>query len=213
MMSGQKQININDPVSESPVSGVDLISKIPTVSRTPTWGSQLAPPTTAETNGRNNSDHDTEDHGFITYSRYPAPQNWIITRSQGRVLEVKYGTEEAKELWKHYVGDSWTIPPDGRIEMTFQQHILERLERAQVVPLLETLRDVSNRLEYNKDSDITKRGSFKVTDYDFDPNFEESVAEYRSEIPTGQFRKYRVEGATRKNSLDSTHSAPWKRIM
>jgi hypothetical protein len=51
--------------------------------------------------------------------------------------------------------------------MTFQQHILERLERSQVVPLLETLQDVSNTREYSEDSDVAKRGGFKLTNYDF----------------------------------------------
>jgi hypothetical protein len=97
--------------------------------------------------------------------------------------------------------------------MIFQQHILERVGKDHIVSVLETLQAVSSKLEYSNSKDLTKRGSFKVTDFDFDPAFEESVAEYRADIPTGQFRKNRVKGVMRRTSLGSTQSAPWKRVM
>jgi hypothetical protein len=99
--------------------------------------------------------------------------------------------------------------------MTFQQHILERLDETQVVLLLETLRDVSTQLEYRRPGDLKKRGSFKVTDYEFDPNFEESVAEYRVDIPSGRFLDpdRRIKQAATSPSSEDAKTAPWKRIM
>lgn len=99
--------------------------------------------------------------------------------------------------------------------MTFQQHILERLDETQVVLLLETLRDVSTQLEYRRPGDLKKRGSFKVTDYEFDPNFEESVAEYRVDIPSGRFLDpdRRIKQAASSPSSEDAKTAPWKRIM
>jgi hypothetical protein len=160
-------------------------------------------------------DHEIHNDDLDWYTKFPPPKSWIVTKTQGRNLKVKYGGEEAKSLWKTFVGDSCTIPPDGRVEMTFQQHILERLDKKQVVLLLETLRNVSTQLEYRRPGDHKKRGSFKVTDYEFDPNFEESVAEYRADIPSGKFldpdRRIN-QGATNPSSEDAK-TAPWKRIM
>jgi hypothetical protein len=210
LTNAQKVDSLRNAVPESPKERINSIQKFGPGSRTPTWGSHSPPPTTADAD---HGDHAIENHDPESYEKYPPPQSWIVTRSQGRVLDVKYGPEEAQGLWAGYIGDSWTIPPDGRIEMTFQQHILERLEKDQVVSLLETLKAVSSKLEYSNPKDLTKRGSFKVTDYEFDPKFEESVAEYRADIPTGQFRKHRVKGIMRRTSFGSTQSAPWKRVM
>jgi hypothetical protein len=210
LYNAQKADSLRNAVPESPIGRVNSIQKFGPGSRTPTWGSHTPPPTTADVD---HGEHAIENHDPGSYEKYPPPQSWIVTRSQGKALDVKYGSAEAQELWTDYIGDSWTIPPDGRIEMTFQQHILERLEKAQVVSLLETLKAVSSKLEYSNSKDLTKRGSFKVTDYEFDPTFEESVAEYRADIPTGQFRKHRVKGVMRRTSFGSTQSAPWKRVM
>ena len=184
--------------------------KIAPLSRSETWSSQLAPPTADEIESVK---VDTESAGPATYSKYPPPQKWIVTRSQ-TPLDVKYDSKEARHLWTAYVGDSWTIPPDGRIEMTFQQHILERLDKDQVTSLLETLQDVSCKLEYQNAGDLTKRGSFRVTDYGFDPNFEESVAEYRADVLTGQYKKHPIKfNKGFKPQRPETESAPWKRVM
>jgi hypothetical protein len=32
-----------------------------------------------------------------------------------------------KKVWHDNIGDSWAVPPDGRIELSFQEHVLERL--------------------------------------------------------------------------------------
>jgi len=154
----------------------------------------------------------TESHDLTSYAKFPPPQSWV-TRTQGTALEVKYNSLVAQTLWRTYVGDSWTIPPDGRIEMTFQQHILERLDETEALLLLQTLQHVSSKLEYTGTSNPNKRGSFKVKDYEFDPDYELSVAEYRADIPIGQVRRHRVRHRMRSNSIDAAQSAPWKRIM
>lgn len=196
--------------SGSPKARNNSFVKFSSPSRSGTWNS-LSPPPSATL-----GDYDeeiTESHDLSSYTKFPPPQNWIITRTKGTPLEVKYGPREAQDLWRLYVGDSWTIPPDGRIEMTFQQHILERLDKTQALLLLETLKDVSSKLEYRGTSDINKRGSFRVKDYDFDPDYEVSVAEYRADIPIGQVRKHWIKDGTRRSSIDTAQSAPWKRIM
>jgi hypothetical protein len=84
-----------------------------------------------------------------------------------------------------------------------------------VVLLLKTLREVSTQLEYRRPGDLKKRGSFKVIDYEFDPNFEESVAEYRADIPSGKFTDpdRRIKQGAKKPSNEDVKTAPWKRIM
>lgn len=154
-----------------------------------------------------------ESHDLSSYTKYPAPEHWIATRTQGRALDVKFGSQEAQYLWRRYVGDSWTIPPDGRIEMTFQQHILERLSEAHAVSLLRPLQEVSSKLECRRPSDRDKRGSFRVKDYDFDPDYEVSVAEYRAEIPIGPIRKHRLQSSSRRGTMEESETGPWKRIM
>lgn len=196
--------------SESPKARNNSFVKFSSPSRSGTWNS-LTPPPSATLD-----DYDeeiTESHDLSSYAKFPPPQQWIVTRTKGTPLEVKYGLQDAQDLWRSDLGDSWKIPPDGRIEMTFQQHILERLDEAQAKLLLETLRDVSLRLEYRGASDMNKRGSFKVKDYDFDPDYEVSVAEYRADVPIGQVRKHRVKDGARRSSMDTAQSAPWKRIM
>jgi hypothetical protein len=196
--------------SESPKPRHNSFVKFGGPSRSGTWNSLSPPPSAVE------GDYDeeiTESHDLTSYAKFPPPQHWIVTRTKGTALEVKYGSQEAQDLWRSYVGDSWMIPPDGRIEMTFQQHILERLDRTQALLLLKTLGGVSSKLEYRGTSDINKRGSFRVKDYNFDPDYEVSVAEYRADIPIGQVRKLRVKDGGRTSSLHAPASAPWKRIM
>jgi len=131
----------------------------------------------------------------------------------GRTLHVRYGSLEAQTLWTSYVGDSWTIPPDARIEMIFQQHLLERLDKDKAIHLLQSLKDVSDRLEYRSPFDYAKRGSFRVTDFDFDPSFGESAAEYRAEVLTGTYKKHPLKSLPRRRSSFPTKTVPWKRIM
>jgi hypothetical protein len=57
--------------------------------------------------------------GLKSYDTFPAPGSWITTMSQGKFLEVRDNIGEAKILWGQYIRDYWSIPPDGRIEMTF----------------------------------------------------------------------------------------------
>jgi len=195
----------------SPAPPSNSIPETSPVSRRGTLSS-LSPPSTSQ---NEHVDHKIPNDGLGWYTKFPPPKSWVVTRTQGRDLQVKYGGEEAKRLWKTFVGDSCTIPPDGRVEMTFQQHILERLDEAQVVLLLQTLRDVSTQLEYRRPGDLKKRGSFKVTDYEFDPNFEESVAEYRADIPSGKFLDpdRRIKQRPISPSSGDAKTAPWKRIM
>lgn len=195
--------------AESPKARNASVFKFNALSRSGTWSS-LAPPPSSLAGGYD--EEITESHDLTSYAKYPPPETWIITRTQGRALEVKYGSPEAQILWRSYVGDSWTIPPDGRIEMTFQQHILERLNETQAVLLLETLRSASSRLEY-RGADVGKRGSFRVKDYDFDPDYEVSVAEYRADIPIGQVRRHRIKDRISGDETEGPQSAPWKRIM
>jgi hypothetical protein len=183
----------------------------PTIARSGTWNSIEIPPTNEERK------HVTirMDDEDIAYSKAQPPDDWITTRSLWRVLDVKYGSEEAQALWTSYVGDSWIIPPDGRVELTFQRHLLERLEKEKVTELLQTLKDVSTKFEVHDPSDIVKRGSFRVSDFGFDPSFEESVIEYRAEFPTGKYKDNPTGTRVRRNGHRKLESggAPWKRMM
>lgn len=198
--------------SKDPYSPNETSNSVPEagfVSRRGTLSSLLPPPMAQS----ENSDHDRHNDDLEWYTKFEPPESWIVTRTQGRRLEVKHGSEKAKSLWKEFVGDSCTVPPDGRVEMTFQQHILERLDEPQVRLLLKNLQDVSDRLEYWRPGDYKKRGSFKITDYYFDPHFEVSVAEYRADIPIGKFRDGPIQKAESKKSFEGVKTAPWKRIM
>jgi hypothetical protein len=181
----------------------------PTIARSGTWNSVEIPPTIGEQKQSiiRLDDEDPE------YSKAYPPIEWVTTRSLGRVLDVKYGTQKAEELWTEYVGDSWIIPPDGRVELTFQRHLLERLDKERVTSLLQTLKDISARLEIHDPSDSTKRGSFRVSDFGFDPNFEESVIEYRAEFLTGKYKDNPVGPHARRRNLANLQSAFWKRMM
>jgi hypothetical protein len=199
----------NSKITSSPTEANKLTLETGIGSRRGTLNSLLAPQMVQSWH----SDHEKHNISLEFYTKFPPPESWVVTRTLRRHLEVKFGGEEAKSLWKTFVGDSCTIPPDGRIEMTFQQHILERLDKTQVVILLETLQDVLNQLEYRRPEDLKKRGSFKVTDYEFDPNFEDSIAEYRADIPIGKSKVGRIKRGGPKNSIEGAKSAPWKRVM
>lgn len=147
-----------------------------------------------------------------SYAEYPPPPGWMSTRVSGKLLGIKYGLPEAEELWNGYVGDSWTIPPDGRVEMSFQRHLLERLDKDHAESLLKLLTEVTNRLEYQNSNDRAKRGSFRVSDFDFDPNYEESGMDYRSEFFTGMYKEGWLS-SPRMDRPDSSSTACWKRMM
>lgn len=181
----------------------------PTVKRSGTWNSVEIPSPNEE---RNHVTIRIDDED-IAYSKAQPPEDWIATRSLGRVLDTKYGSEEAEALWTSYVGDSWIIPPDGRVELTFQRHLLERLDKMKVTQLLETLKDVSTKLEISESLDSMKRGSFRVSDFGFDPNFEESVVEYRAEFPTGKYKENPIGTRERRKSYSKLQGAFWKRMM
>jgi len=151
------------------------------------------------------------DHS-VSYANYPPPQGWISTKISGRLLDIQYGLPDAEELWNSYVGDSWTIPPDGRVELSFQRHLLERLDKDQAVNLLKLLAEITNRLEYHGPDDRAKRGSFRVFDFDIDPNYEESGMDYRSEFFTGMY-KSRAISSPRTDHLTPSSTAFWKRMM
>jgi hypothetical protein len=147
-----------------------------------------------------------------SYAQYPPPQEWISTKISGRLLEIQYGLADgADEIWDEYVGDSWKIPPDGRVELSFQRHLLERLDMDQAVKLLKLLSDVTNKLEYQHPNDRSKRGSFRVSDFDIDPNYEESGMDYRAEFFTGMYKSRPVE-FPRTDPINSS-TACWKRMM
>jgi hypothetical protein len=98
----------------------------------------------------------------------------------------------------------------------FSRHVSKFHTNATLVLLLEILRGVSSQLEYTglSVSDPNKRGSLKVKDISFDPEYEESVADYRAEMPIGPLRKHRLKDRiSRRSSFDPPQSAPWKRIM
>lgn len=147
-----------------------------------------------------------------SYVHYPPPKAWISTKISGRLLDIQYGLPEAEKLWNSYVGDSWTIPPDGRVELSFQKHLLERLDKDQAVNLLKLLAGVTNKLEYQNPNDRAKRGSFRVSDFDIDPNYEESGMDYRSEFFTGMY-KSRAILSPRTDRLTPPSTACWKRMM
>lgn len=186
--------------SKSLGSTANLFDPSPTVARSGTWNSVDIPPTIGEQK-QSTIRLDDEDP---EYSKARPPDEWITTRSLGRILDVKYGSPDAEKLWTKYVGDSWMIPPDGRVELTFQRHLLERLDEARVTSLLQTLKDVSARLD---------RGSFRVSDFGFDPNFEESVIEYRAEFLTGKYKDNPVGPRVKGRAYANLQSAFWKRMI
>jgi hypothetical protein len=174
-----------------------------------TWDTPSLPSPNLD-QGRASTDM-TIDHSD-SYAQYPPPQGWISTKISGRLLDIKYGLPEAEKLWDSYVGDSWTIPPDGRVELSFQQHLLERLDKDQAVDLLKLLGGVTNKLEYQNPNDRAKRGSFRVSDFDIDPNYEESGMDYRSEFFTGMY-KFRPILPPKKDHFTPSSTACWKRMM
>jgi hypothetical protein len=147
-----------------------------------------------------------------SYAQYPPPQEWISTKISSRLLDIQYGLADgADSIWNKYVGDSWTIPPDRRVELSFQRHLLERLDMDQAVKLLKLLSDVTNKLEYQHPNDRSKRGSFWVSDFDIDPNYEESGIDYRAEFFTRMYKDRPVE-FPRTDPISSS-TACWKRMM
>jgi hypothetical protein len=173
------------------------------------WDTLSLPPLDAE---QTRTSIDMTVYHSASYAQYPPPQGWISTKISGRLLDIQYGLPEAEKLWNSYVGDSWTIPPDGRVELSFQKHLLERLEKDQAVNLLKLLAEVTNKLEYQNPNDRAKRGSFRVSDFDIDPNYEESGMDYRSEFFTGMY-KSRPISSLRKDRLTPPTTASWKRMM
>jgi hypothetical protein len=173
------------------------------------WDTLSLPPMDLDQTGTSNDM--AIDHS-ASYAQYPPPQGWISTKISGRLLDIQYGLPEAEKLWNNYIGDSWTIPPDGRVELSFQRHLLERLEKDQAVNLLKLLAEVTNKLEYQNPDDRAKRGSFRVSDFDIDPNYEESGMDYRSEFFTGIY-KSRPILSPRTDRLTSSSTGCWKRML
>ncbi len=89
--------------------------------------------------------------------------------------------------------------------MSFQEHLLGRLDKDKVVDVLQTLSDVSNRLEYHHPSDYAKRGSFRVTDFGFDPGYKESVAEYRAQVLTGKYMNHPIPNPREQSDFSTAH--------
>lgn len=115
--------------SKNSVLSIGASNRVPDIdsSRRGTVTSLSPPPMAQAYHG----DPDKPKDDLEWYTKYPPPESWVVTRTHGRPLEVKFGDEKAHKLWASKVKDSWTIPPDGRVEMTFQQHILERLDEIQ----------------------------------------------------------------------------------
>jgi hypothetical protein len=153
--------------------------------------------TSSETKKENN------DH----YTKYPPPPRWIST-NLGTHHGIEYALPKARALWDKFVGDSWKIPPDGRVELSFQQHLLERLKELQALKWLTVLAEIFSELECWKNR--AKRGSFEVSDFDIDPSYEESGADYRAVIGAKPYKE-RLLSHPRPAVPSST--APWKRIM
>jgi hypothetical protein len=173
------------------------------------WDTLSLPPMNLDQGGT--SDGIAIDNS-TSYTQYPPPSGWISTRISGKLLDIQYGLPEAEELWNRYVGDSWTIPPDGRVELSFQRHLLERLDRDHAESLLKLLAEVTNKLEYQNPNDRAKRGSFLVSDFDFDPSYEESGMDYRSEFFTGMYKEGWIS-SRRMDRPTSSSTASWKRMM
>jgi hypothetical protein len=153
------------------------------------------------------------------YHKFLPPSSWISNHLGGE-LDVKFSSAEAEALWQEHVGDSWRIPPDGRVEMTFQRHLLERMNEEDATSLLKTLDEISLKLEYQQLADSStnesqrKRGSFRVSDFGFDPNFEESSIEYRAEVTTGKYKDIPISRPKeRPASLHISETGNWKRMM
>jgi hypothetical protein len=151
---------------------------------------------------------DTKKENNDHYTKYPPPPRWISTRELGTHHGIGYGLPEAGALWDKFVGDSWKIPPDGRVELSFQQHLLERLKELQALKWLTVLAEIFSELECWKNR--AKRGSFEVSDFDIDPSYEESGADYRAVIGA---KPYKERLLSHPRPAVSSSTAPWKRIM
>jgi hypothetical protein len=151
---------------------------------------------------------DTKNENNDHYTKYPPPPRWISTRGLETHHGIEYGLPEARALWDKFVGDSWKIPPDGRVELSFQQHLLERLKELQALKWLTIVAEIFSELEYQKNR--AKRGSFVVSDFDIDPSFEVSGADYRAAIGA---EPYKEGPLSHPRPVVSLSTAPWKRIM
>lgn len=70
----------------------------------------------------------------------------------------KYHGPEAEALWTQYVGQWWSLPPDNRIDLSFQRHILETELQSEVTTRLKNL--------ITWYGNIGKQSGFRVQDYD-----------------------------------------------
>lgn len=201
--------SIDNETMDSSRGKLHSISKSVGLSRSGTW--ETVPPPSMESEQEIFSS-DTKKDSTNSYAKYPPPWRWISTKNLGRHLDVQYGLPEAEALWNIFVGDSWTIPPDSRVELSFQQHLLERLNKDQAVRLLELLAEVFNKLEYQDPKDRAKRGSFKVSDFDIDPNYRESGVDYCAEFSTGIYKAQPLPHPRPAHAVTYS-TAPWKRIM
>lgn len=183
---------MQSPDSVSSLARVGTFDTIPPLTKPDQTG------TSSDTKNENN------DH----YTKYPPPPRWISTRGLGTHHGIEYGLPEARALWDKYVGDSWKIPPDGRVELSFQQHLLERLKELQALKWLTVVAEIFSELEYQKNR--AKRGSFVISDFDIDSSFEVSGADYRAAIGAEPYKEGPLSHP-RPVVLSST--APWKRIM
>ena len=68
---------------------------------------------------------------------------------------------QREELWTRYLGDAWRLPPDERVHLAFQQHIIERVAPGSVESRLEGQLEWSARMG---------QGNFVVRDFDYRGN-------------------------------------------
>ena len=153
----------------------------------------------------------------LAYSRFPPPKPWVATFTRREMKSVKYDSVEYESLWSSHVGALWTIPPDGRIEMSFQRHILDKMDISMVVPYLKMLETVWNRLVYLHPDDKSSRRSFAVTDFGFNPNVKPSRIGYYTEFSMSNYKSYtaKVVPSMCHMKVKDTEQRTgfWKRIM
>lgn len=125
------------------------------------------------------------------------------------------------ELWTKYLGRMWSLPSDGRVDLSFQQHFLERLPKS----------DNEERLELLQSWLLTMReGNVAIKDFDLHGNVidyrlsvegkptvsvEDEIIESRASGSSNMFFFTPVndEQTTEQQELHGRNTSPWCRFM
>lgn len=153
------------------------------------------------------------------YFNFRPPDEWCKNLPPQRATSDQ---GEAEILWTKYLGDLWSIPPDGRIQLTFQRHVLESVNVDVLVSFLEIMRDVCNSFSIaNTRRALELSAPFTVTDIKFDPGVTGSSAQYAVHRPVKVWKgpsdpslqKNQPSRYQRTVNQTLQRTGFWKRIM